>query len=73
MVKEFTLLGSPESKRMKFLETVTKFKLSISTAVVALVICAFGYINSYDDPLISFLIFELFFLQSVSSKNYIRF
>lgn len=45
---------------MKLVEFATKFPLSIATAVVAIILFAFGYIHSYNDPLVSFLVFELF-------------
>ena len=47
---------------MKFIDFIMQFPISIAAGVVAIVIFMFGWLNSYSDPLISFLVFEAFVL-----------
>jgi len=46
--------------RCRFLKVIVQFPISIAIGIVAIVIIGFGWVNSYSDPLISFLMFELF-------------
>ncbi len=45
---------------MRVVDFIIQFPLSIATAIVAIVIVMFGWIHSYNDQFINFLMLELF-------------
>lgn len=45
---------------MRIVNLLAQFPLSVATLMIALIIVAFGWVNSFSDPLVGFLVFEIF-------------